>query len=173
VAPNGIAVPLRLNCELPGKDQVQGQGPLVARILLISVSFVQTNGAGLGCAQSIMISRTATRICHRCAFGRLLRSAFQPRFQSTGNCSIEHELPTVGMLTGRAVLEVGPKFLADGLLRRAQQLSNEHSELEKQLANSYDKKLATRAGRLASVSQSLKEYQDAIAACSQSSLTRS
>ncbi|PUU75820.1 hypothetical protein B9Z19DRAFT_992945 [Tuber borchii] len=93
-----------------------------------------------------MISRMATYTCHRCVFGRLLRSAFQLRFQSS----------------------VGPKFLADGLLRRAQQLSNEHSGLEKQLADSYDKKLATRAGRLASVSQSLKEYQDAIAACSQS-----
>ncbi|RPB04534.1 hypothetical protein L873DRAFT_1633997, partial [Choiromyces venosus 120613-1] len=74
-----------------------------------------------------MISRTATYICHRCVFRRSVRSAFQFRFQSTA----------------------GPKFLADGLLRRAQQLRSEHSELEKQLADSYDKKLAARAGRLA------------------------
>ncbi|CAZ85150.1 unnamed protein product [Tuber melanosporum] len=71
-----------------------------------------------------MISR-ATYICHRCVFRRSLQSALQLRVQSTG-----------------------PKFLADGLLRRAQQLSNEHSELEKQLADNYDKKLATRAGRI-------------------------
>ncbi|CUS12090.1 unnamed protein product [Tuber aestivum] len=44
-----------------------------------------------------------------------------------------------------------------GLLRRAQQLSNEHSELEKQLADGYDKKLATRAGQLASAFGELKE----------------
>ena len=115
-----------------------------------------------------MISRIAAYTCRRCVFSRLLRSAFQLRFQSSGNCAIEHEFPAVRMLIGRTALEVGPKFLTDGLLRRAQQLSNEHSELGKQLAESYDKKLATRAGRLASVSQSLKEYQDAIAACSQS-----
>ncbi|PWW75658.1 hypothetical protein C7212DRAFT_25141, partial [Tuber magnatum] len=74
-----------------------------------------------------MISRTATYICHRCVFRQLLWSVFQIRPQSTA----------------------GSKFLADGLLHRAQQLSNEHSELEKQLAGGYDKKLATRAGRLA------------------------
>ncbi|KAG0640934.1 hypothetical protein HOY80DRAFT_884000 [Tuber brumale] len=90
-----------------------------------------------------MISRATTYIRHRCVFRRSLQSALQLRVQSTGT-----------------------KFLADGLLRRAQKLSNEHSELEKQLMDSYDKKLATRAGQLASVSRALREYQDAIVACS-------
>lgn len=52
--------------------------------------------------------------------------------------------------------------LPGGLLRRAQQLSKEHAELERKLSDDYDKKTATRVGQLTGVSRALKDYEDAL-----------
>jgi hypothetical protein len=52
--------------------------------------------------------------------------------------------------------------LPGGLLRRAQQLSKEHAELERKLSDDYNKKTATRVGQLTGVSRALKDYEDAL-----------
>ncbi|KAL7274250.1 Peptide chain release factor 1, mitochondrial [Rhizina undulata] len=74
------------------------------------------------------------------------RSAYLPRlalrFQSTASSDVP--------------------FLAEGLLRRARRLSDEHRGLEKKLLDNYDSKAATRAGQLSLVTRALEEYDAAV-----------
>ncbi|KAL0633609.1 Peptide chain release factor 1, mitochondrial [Maublancomyces gigas] len=95
-----------------------------------------------------MLLRPVSYVCHRCTLHQSIRSAAKFRFQSTvSNPSSQNA--TLGRLPG-------------GLLRRAQELSKEHRQLERNLSEDYNKKTATRAGQLAGVSRALKEYEDAI-----------
>ncbi|EPS39399.1 hypothetical protein H072_6826 [Dactylellina haptotyla CBS 200.50] len=53
-------------------------------------------------------------------------------------------------------------FLNESLLKRAKQLSTEHDTLEKQLIESFDTRVAARAGHLRPVSEALKQYEEAV-----------
>lgn len=65
--------------------------------------------------------------------------------------------PETNMLT----VANGPR-LPGGLLRKAQELSQEHAQLERKLSQDYNKQTATRAGQLSTVTRALKEYENAI-----------
>ncbi|KAK6359062.1 hypothetical protein TWF696_000231 [Orbilia brochopaga] len=53
-------------------------------------------------------------------------------------------------------------YLAESLLKRAQQLASEHHALETQLLEDFDTKKAARAGNLRPVTEALKEYESAV-----------